>query len=85
MIEEVPTLSNWKNENWETHRRPFIDFQCQFITEHWFPHHISVLDKCNHLVTKFEPELDRKHPGWRDIEYRNMRTEIEQIALNYQQ
>ena len=36
----------------------------------WFPRHISELDKCNHILTKFEPELDLNHPGWSDQEYR---------------
>ena len=36
----------------------------------WFPRHISELDNCNHILTKFEPELDMNHPGWSDGEYR---------------
>ena len=36
----------------------------------WFPKHVSDLDKCNHILTKLEPDLDMSHPGWSDQEYR---------------
>ena len=28
----------------------------------WFPRHISDLDKCQHLLTMYDPDLDQKHP-----------------------
>lgn len=48
-----------------------------------FPRHISQLDQCNHLLIKYEPELDPTHPGFHDLEYRERRKEVAQIAFNY--
>lgn len=48
-----------------------------------FPRHISELDGCNHLLIKYEPELDPMHPGFHDLEYRARRKAVAQIAFNY--
>ncbi|PNF30241.1 Tyrosine 3-monooxygenase [Cryptotermes secundus] len=53
------------------------------IKDPWFPRHACELDNCNHLMTKYEPELDMNHPGFADKTYRERRREIAEIAFSY--
>lgn len=53
------------------------------VTAPWFPRHASELDSCNHLMTKYEPELDMNHPGFADKEYRARRKHIAEVAFAY--
>ncbi|KAH3746584.1 tyrosine 3-monooxygenase-like [Dreissena polymorpha] len=64
------------------------DVWCQserLISRHevWFPRHISELDNCTHVITKFEPELDCDHPGFTDKDYRHRRKQIADVAFEY--
>lgn len=53
------------------------------IKSPWFPKHASELDNCNHLMTKYEPELDMNHPGFADKVYRERRKDIATIAFAF--
>ncbi|XP_051549019.1 tyrosine 3-monooxygenase [Myxocyprinus asiaticus] len=50
---------------------------------HWFPRKIAELDKCHHLVSKFDPDLDPDHPGFTDPVYQKRRKMIGDIAFKY--
>ncbi|XP_077453391.1 tyrosine 3-monooxygenase [Stigmatopora argus] len=50
---------------------------------HWFPKKISDLDKCHHLITKYNPDLDPEHPGFTDPVYRERRQIVADIAFGY--
>ncbi|CAL8079167.1 unnamed protein product [Orchesella dallaii] len=60
-----------------------ISTQGHIVKEPWYPRHISELDQCNHLMTKFEPDLDMDHPGFADKNYRARRKMIADIAFDY--
>uniref|UniRef100_A0A669E2X7 Tyrosine hydroxylase 2 n=1 Tax=Oreochromis niloticus TaxID=8128 RepID=A0A669E2X7_ORENI len=46
---------------------------------------IKDLDRCNMLITKFDPDMDHDHPGYNDPEYRKRRTVISELAFRYKQ
>jgi tyrosine 3-monooxygenase len=49
----------------------------------WFPMSIWDLDKCTHLLTHYQPDMDSRHPGFSDKAYRARREHIAEVAMNY--
>ncbi|KAF6722441.1 Tyrosine 3-monooxygenase [Oryzias melastigma] len=49
----------------------------------WFPKQIKDLDRCNELITKFDPDLDHDHPGYNDSQYIKRRAAIVELAFRY--
>ncbi|KAI6218253.1 Biopterin-dependent aromatic amino acid hydroxylase [Aphelenchoides besseyi] len=49
----------------------------------WHPVHVSDLDRCAHVVVKYEPTEDPKHPGYGDSVYITRRAELNAIANAY--
>uniref|UniRef100_A0A914BYH3 Biopterin-dependent aromatic amino acid hydroxylase family profile domain-containing protein n=1 Tax=Acrobeloides nanus TaxID=290746 RepID=A0A914BYH3_9BILA len=55
----------------------------KIVEEIWFPKHASDLDNCAHVVVKYEPTEDPKHPGYGDEKYIARRAELNRIANSY--
>jgi hypothetical protein len=49
----------------------------------WFPMSIWELDKCHHLHTSYQPDMDSRHPGFSDKAYRARRENIAQVAFAF--
>ncbi|GMR39683.1 hypothetical protein PMAYCL1PPCAC_09878, partial [Pristionchus mayeri] len=49
----------------------------------WFPRHVSDIDKCSHCITKYEPTVDPRHPGFGDIAYIERREELNRLAAGF--
>ncbi|CAF3356550.1 unnamed protein product [Rotaria sp. Silwood1] len=49
----------------------------------WFPMSIWELDRCHHLHTNYQPDMDSRHPGFSDKAYRARRERIAQIAFDF--
>ncbi|CAF3890174.1 unnamed protein product [Rotaria sp. Silwood2] len=49
----------------------------------WFPMSIWDIDRCHHLHTNYQPDMDSRHPGFSDKAYRARREHIAQIAFDF--
>ena len=51
----------------------------------WFPRSIWDLDRCHHLHTSYQPDMDSRHPGFSDKAYRARREHIAEVAFSFRQ
>ncbi|GMS87113.1 hypothetical protein PENTCL1PPCAC_9288 [Pristionchus entomophagus] len=49
----------------------------------WFPRHVSEIDKCSNCITKYEPTIDPRHPGFGDEAYIARREELNRLAADF--
>uniref|UniRef100_A0A914XKN3 Biopterin-dependent aromatic amino acid hydroxylase family profile domain-containing protein n=2 Tax=Plectus sambesii TaxID=2011161 RepID=A0A914XKN3_9BILA len=49
----------------------------------WFPTSVWELDKCGTVVTKYEPEIDIRHPGYGDAGYIARRAHLAEVASKF--
>jgi len=49
----------------------------------WFPMSIWELDRCHHLHTNYQPDMDSRHPGFSDKAYRARRERIAEVAFSF--
>lgn len=50
---------------------------------HWFPRHISELDLIANRTLDAGVDLEADHPGFHDINYRQRRAKLAELALNH--
>ena len=53
------------------------------MNEIWFPMSIWDLDRCHHLHTSYQPDMDSRHPGFSDKAYRTRRERIAEVAFTF--
>ncbi|GMT15680.1 hypothetical protein PFISCL1PPCAC_6977 [Pristionchus fissidentatus] len=59
---------------YKTHQEPEVP---------WFPRHVSEIDKCSNCITKYEPTIDPRHPGFGDETYIARREELNKLAAGF--
>ncbi|RNA08581.1 Tyrosine 3-monooxygenase [Brachionus plicatilis] len=60
-----------------------LDIETKAEEKIWIPFNIWELDNCTHLNIKYEPDIDSRHPGFSDMQYRQRRQDIADIAFSF--
>ena len=74
-------MAVWQSSNTMLQWRLFI--HDDFIQVHWFPRHISELDLIANRTLDAGVDLEADHPGFHDINYRQRRAKLAELALNH--